>query len=339
MPKAGGEYVYAKRTFGKTIGMLLGLIISVNGIISGATVSLGFAGYFFKLFEASELLISLGIIGLIFLINVSGIRQSSVINIVFTLIEAAGLLLVIYVAFPFIGSVNYLELPEKGWNRLLTASALGFFAYIGFEEIVKLAEETKNPEKTIPRALFIANGIVAILYMLVAVCAVSAISAQQLGESQSPLADVVGSRLGKSAVTAITIIALFSTANTILSNMLGSSRVLLDMSRHIKWMKAISYVSPKRQTPFFALVLILIIMCLFALIGKIETIARIANLFIFTTFIVINLCVIVLRVKEKEMRRPYRIPLNIGNIPVLSVAAMLLTLLLLIYNVIALSNL
>jgi APA family basic amino acid/polyamine antiporter len=300
-------------------------------------VSLGFAGYFFKLVEASELLVSLGIIGLIFLVNISGIRQSSVVNIVFTLIEAAGLLLVIYVAIPFIGSVNYLEMPEKGLNGIFTAAALGFFAYIGFEEIVKLAEEAKQPEKTIPRALFIANGIVAVLYMLVAICAVSAISAQQLGESQSPLADVVGSRLGRSAVTAISIIALFSTANTILSNMLGSSRVLLDMSREIKWLKKISYVSPKRKTPVSALVLILVVMCLFALIGEIETIARIANLFIFTTFLVINLCVIVLRFKDKKMNRPYRIPVNIGSVPVLSVAAILLTLLLLIYNVIALA--
>ena len=338
MPKAGGEYVYAKRTFGKTTGTVLGFLISTNGIISGATVSLGFAGYFFKLVEASELLVSLGIIGLLFLVNVSGIRQSSVVNIVFTLIEAAGLLLVIYVAFPFIGSVNYLEMPEKGMNGLFTAAALGFFAYIGFEEIVKLAEEAKQPEKTIPRALFIANGIVAIMYMLVAICAVSAISAQQLGQSQSPLADVVGSRLGRSAVTAISIIALFSTANTILSNMLGSSRVLLDMSREIKWLKRISYVSPKRKTPVSALVLILVVMSLFALIGEIETIARIANLFIFTTFLVINLCVIVLRFKEKNMRRPYRMPVNIGNVPLFSVAAIFLTLLLLIYNVIVLAG-
>src|SRR5688572_22082134 len=129
MPKAGGEYVYAKRPFGKTIGMILGFLISTNGIISGATVSLGFAGYFFKLIEASELFVSLGIIGLIFLVNISGIRQSSVVNIVFTIIEAAGLLLVIYVALPFIGSINYLEMPEKGWSGLFTAAALGFFAY------------------------------------------------------------------------------------------------------------------------------------------------------------------------------------------------------------------
>jgi basic amino acid/polyamine antiporter, APA family len=336
MPKAGGEYVYVKKAFGKRTGTALGLIISANGIISGATVSVGFAGYFSELLPISELIASLGIIGLLFFINVSGIKQSSTVNIIFTIIEATGLLFVIYAAIPFLGSVNYFELPEDGPNGFFTAAALGFFAYIGFEEIVKLAEETNDPEKKIPKALFIANGIVGVMYVLVAICAVSVIPWQQLGESDSPLADIVGGRFGATAVTAISIIALFSTANTILSNMLGSSRVLLNMSKEITWMKRLSFVSPKKKTPVAALVLILIVMCCFALIGKIETIARIANLFIFATFLFINVSVIVLRKKAGGMKRPYRIPGTIKDIPLVSIVGILLILLLLYYNVAAL---
>ncbi len=332
-PKAGGEYMYAKKAFGKKTGIFLGVTISLNGIVSGATVAIGFAGYLAELIGINLLIGSLGIIVLIFVVNISGIKQSSVVNIIFTIIEAGGLLFVIYSAFPSIGKINYIELPPSGYNGILAASALAFFAYTGFQNIVKLAEETINPEKNIPRALFTSSFIVIVIYSLVAVCAVSVIPYDELGKSESPLADLIGKKHGKTGIITISVIALFATANTILSNMLGSSRVLLNMSKETKALKLLSYVSLKRKTPIASLILILIIMCGFALIGNIETIARIATVFIFITFIIVNLSVIVLRIRDKEMVRPYRIPLSIKNIPAMSVLGILTTLVLLSYSI------
>jgi len=332
-PKAGGEYIYAKKAFGQKMGVFLGIIISFNGIISAATVSLGFAGYLNTLTGISMLLASLGIIILLFLVNISGIKQSSSLNIIFTIIEAAGLLLIIYVAFPSIRDVNLTELSPKGVNGLLTASVIAFFAYMGFEEIVKLAEETNNPEKTIPKALFISSAVVIVLYTLVTISAVSVTPYQQLAESASPLADIANTKFGTVGIVVISVIALFATSNTILSNMMGSSRVLFGMSKETKLLQLFSYISPKRRTPVIALTLILVITSCFALIGNIETVALITTIFIFITFIVVNLSVIVLRVNEKDINRPYRIPLNIKNIPVISVFGIILTIVLLSYNV------
>ncbi|MBK7971466.1 MAG: amino acid permease [Bacteroidetes bacterium] len=332
-PKAGGEYEYAKKAFGKKTGVFLGLTISLNGIISGATVAIGFAGYLSELIGINLLVSAMGIIIVLFGVNVLGIRGSSIVNIIFTLIEVSGLLFVIYVALPYIGDVNYLEIPANGFNAILAASSLAFFAYIGFEEIVKLAEETKSPEKNIPRALFISSIIVMVTYSLVAISAVSVIPNEDLGNSSSPLADVIGKDYGKTGVIIISVIALFATGNTILSNMVGSSRVILNMSKETKAMKLLSYISPKRKSPLYALVLILLLMLGFALIGNIETIARIATVFIFITFIVVNLSVIVLRIRQKEIPRPYRIPWNINNIPVLSVMGIISTLVLLGYTI------
>jgi basic amino acid/polyamine antiporter, APA family len=332
-PKAGGEYEYTKRAFGKNMGLITGTIIAMNGIISGATVSVGFAGYFTSLLTAPVLLASLGIIGLVFLVNVSGIRQSSIINIIFTIIEIGGLLLVVFSAFTHINQTAYLEKPAMGLNGFFTGAALAFYAFIGFEEIVKLAEETKNPERNIPRALFIACIIVLIIYTAVTLAVISVLSPAQLASSKSPLADIVSNSYGKTGAIIISVIALFSTSNTILSNMLGSSRVLLHIGKETKKLDKLSYVSSKRQTPVAALIFILIVMSLFALIGNIETIAMIANLFIFTTFILVNLAVIVLRRKEKDLNRPYRIPFTIGSLPIFSVIAILLVLLLLGYNI------
>lgn len=335
-PKSGGEYVYAKKAFGNKVGFFLGVVISLNGIISGATVAVGFAGYLSGLIGMPLIIGSIGIICFIFLINVSGIRQSSTLNIIFTIIEATGLLIIIYAAIPSIGSVNYLEFPEGGLSSVIAAAALAFFAFIGFEEIVKLAEETKEPEKNIPTALFISCFIVVVMYCLVAIAAVSVLPYEELEKSKAPLASIAEKRFGGTGLLVISIIALFATSNTILSNMLGSSRVLLKMSEESKLLKPFSIVSPIRQTPIAALVLILVIMIAFALIGNIETIARIATIFIFVTFMVVNLAVIMLRIKEPALNRPFRIPLNIKNLPLTSGLGVLLTLILLIYTVISL---
>lgn len=336
-PKAGGEYVYTKEAMGKNIGTSVGFIIALNGIISGATVAVGFGGYFTELLDTPVVLAAIGIIGLIFLVNVSGIRESSIVNIIFTVIEFAGLVLVIISAFPKIGSVNLLEGTESGKASVLMAASLGFFAFIGFEEIVKLAEETKNPQKTIPRALFSASAIVSIIYLIVVVSAVSALPIDKLANSSSPLSDIAEEGLGSTAGLIIVVIALFSTSNTILSNMLGSSRVIYDMAKKVKIMAVFQRVS-NRQTPYAALILILVIMSAFALIGKIEVIAMIANVFIFITFFAVNLSVILLRRSNPQKSRPFKVPLNVNNMPVISFLGMAMTLLLFGFNIYILSS-
>ncbi len=332
-PKAGGEYVYATEAFGKKIGTVIGFIITLNGIVTGAAVAVGFSGYFNDLTGTHLGFVPIAILGLIFLVNAAGIRHSSVVNIVFTLIEVGGLVLVIVCGANSLGKVDLLELPEGGWNSLLTASALAFFAFVGFEEIVKLAEETREPEKNIPRALFITSIIVIVIYELVAISAVSVVPSDQLAESQSPLADVVRSQIGQTGIVTISAIALFSTANTILSNMLGSSRIFFNMSGETRGLKFFSKLSDKRKTPVAALVLIAGVMIAFTFIEDIETIARIATTFIFLTFLAVNLCVIILRFKRKRLKRAYKVPLAIRGLPVPSVIGVVFTLILLIYNV------
>lgn len=331
-PNVGGEYTYAKKAFGEKIGIAVGFILCISGIVSGATVSMGFAGYLKDLIGVSTLIASLGIITLVFFINIVGIKESSIVNIIFTIIEMLGLLLVMYVAYPFLGKVNYMEVSSKGIHGIFVASTLAFFAYLGFEKIIKLVEETKEPTKNIPRALFISIVIATLFYTLIAFCAISVVEYKVLSKSNSPLAEIVGNQMGKIGMLVISVIALFSTANTILSAMMSDSRILFGMSKETTFLKRFSHVSPKRQTPVAALLLVFMLMCCFALIGDIEILAHISNIFIFLTFILINISVIVLRYKEKETDRPYYIPGNIKNIPVVSVLGIAMTFFLFIYN-------
>lgn len=332
-PRAGAEYNYAKQATNKKLAIMIGLIISTNGIVSGATVSIAFAGYFAGLLNVNLTVAAFGVIAFVLAVNAFGIRQSSVINIILTVIEVVGLLIVVYVAVPYIGSVDYFEMPEGGLNSIFVAAALSYFAYIGFEEAVKLGEETKQPEKTMPRALFIAAAIVLTFYIVIAVSSVSVLSPEKLGSSSHPLSDIVATDWGLAGVTTISIIALFSTTNTILSNMLGSSRVLMELGEDHRWLSVFAYVSPTRKTPVTALLIAAFVMAAFAFIGHLEQVALIANLFIFLTFLAVNAFAISLRFTHSETERPYRIPLNVKNIPIPSVFGMLLTLVLLGYTV------
>lgn len=331
-PKSGGEYVYVKRAFGQRMGTFIGLVIASNGIISAATVALGFAGYFTELIHLPIWPVAVGILVLLFLVNAIGIQGSSNVNMVLTGVEILGLVVVGVAAFPTLGSVDLLKGAGKGMDGLFFAAALSFFAYVGFEDIVKLAGETRNPQRNIPRALFASSGIVFVIYTALAVLVVGALPWQELADSPAPLSAIVESEWGRAGALFIAVAALFSTGNTMLSNMLGSSRVLSYMGRDVRpmqWMTAVS----KRKIPVRALLLILLVACVFTAIDDIEIVARIATITIFLTFLVVNLSVIALRVKQPDLVRPFRIPFSIGRLPVLSILGVLCTLVLLGYAV------
>lgn len=334
-PRSGGEYVYAQQAFGQRAGTSVGLLIALNGTISAATVSLGFAGYFTALVGLPILPVALAIIMVLLLVNIRGIQASSALNIALTIVEVVGLLIVCIAAWPSAGSVDLLVMPDGGPNGLFFAAALGFFAYMGFEDIVKLAEETHAPERNIPRALFISNGIVLVIYVALAMLVVSAMPWQRLAVESAPLAAIVEGRWGRTGLVVVGIAALFSTSNTLLSNLLGSSRVLSFMGRELGPLRGLARLSARR-TPVIALVFIAVLTSAFALIGDIAVVARIATVSIFLTFMVVNVAAITLRFRRPDLLRPYRMPWRIGRLPVIPVLALLLTMLLMGFTTAAL---
>jgi APA family basic amino acid/polyamine antiporter len=188
-PRASAEYEYVSSAFGRRLAFVVGWLIIFSGILGAATVALGFAGYFSDLVGFPLLPSAVLIILLLTAILLSGIKETARVAIAMTLIEAGGIIMVILIGLPYIGQVDYLAMPQ-GVPGLLQASALVFFAYMGFEEIVKLSEETRNPERTIPLALMIALAVTIILYILVSLSAVSVVGWEQLAASRAPFADV-----------------------------------------------------------------------------------------------------------------------------------------------------
>jgi APA family basic amino acid/polyamine antiporter len=317
-PKASAEYEYTNNAFGSKLAFVIGWLIIFSGVVGASAVSLGFAGYFNALFdiplEYSAVVLILALSFILFY----GIKESARVAIVFTLIEAGGLILIFIIGLPYLGHVDYFDMPN-GFKGIFEASALIFFAFIGFEGVVRLSEETRNPEKNIPRALILALIISIILYMAVAFSTVSVVGWEKLSQSDAPFATVAFEALGNDAFILLSVIALFATANTVLLMLLGASRMTYGMADSFSLPNTFAKIHPKRRTPWIAIITVTILSILFLFAGNIAFLANVTNYTLFLTFIVINAAIIWLRFKEPQLTRPFRIPINIGNLPLLPI--------------------
>lgn len=314
-PRAGAEYEFARKAFGERIGLFVGLLVIYYVVITGSAVALGFGRYFSSLFGDGILTGAVSLFIVLSLIMVYGIKESARLAIFITLIELTGLLIIIYVGIPYLGTVNYFEAPNL--SGVFEASALIFFAFLGFEDIVRLSQETRDAEKTTPKALLIAIIFTVFLYVCVAVAAVSVLDFRFLGISDVPLADVAAVSLGDKAFVLLSWIALFSTMNTVLVVMLGGSRIVYGMSKAGSLPKSLSRIHSRYQTPWVAVFGVVCLSAMFALLRDIATVANISNFMIFIVFFMVNLSLIKLRYSDSERRRPFKVPLNIGRFPLL----------------------
>jgi len=328
-PKAAAEYIYVKRAFkNDLLAFLTGWLIIFTGIVSISTVALGFGGYFKAIFSFPIFFSALILIMLLSLLNFIGIEKSSKVNILFTAIEVGGLLIVIILGMNKFGEVNYFEAPSI--SGIFGAAALMFFAYLGFEDIVNIAEETSNPQKNLPRALLLSIIITAIFYVLVGLAVVNLANWQVLSVSPAPLSFAVSTVLGPNGFSIMSYIALFATANTVLITSIVGSRMIYGMAKDNALPNILSKVHKKTKTPWIAILTIMIFSMLFIFLGDIELVANITSLGVFITFALVNLSLIWLRYKKPNLKRPFKVPLNIRKFPVIPFFGLMSCLLMLI---------
>jgi len=326
-PKSAAEFVYTEEAFKiRLLSFLLGWIIIFSGILSAATVALGFGGYLAALIGIPTIIpVAIFAVVLIFilgLINFVGIRASTMTNILFTLIEASGLILIIIIGIPYLGTVNYFVLPiGTSFSQIFSAVALIFFAYIGFEDIANIAEEVKKPTRNLPRAIIYSIIITTILYCLTALSVVSILDYELIAVSPAPLSDVASEILGPVGGILMSFIALFATANTVLIMMIVTSRMMYGMARDKALPEGLSKVSPKFKTPAVAILVTMILTMIplgLYFIGDISTIADATVFGVLITFFLVNLSLIVLRKKKPELERPFKLKPNIRWLPIVS---------------------
>ncbi|MHA1754346.1 MAG: APC family permease [Candidatus Odinarchaeia archaeon] len=323
-PKSAAEFVYVEKAFkNRLLSFILGWIIIFSGLLSAATVSLSFGGYLSDILglpqSFSIIFIAVLLIIILSIVNFIGIKESTWVNIVFTLIEASGLILIIFIGLPYLGSVNYLELPlTASLSSIFSSVALIFFAYIGFEDIANIAEEVKDPERNLPRAIIYSIIITTVIYCLVSITVVSIIPYSEIAASPAPLNTVASAALGPTGGLLMSLIALFSTANTVLIILIVTSRMMYGMARDKALPEALSQISPKHHTPHISILVTLILAILFVFLGDITIVANATVIGVLITFLLVNLSVIMLRKKNPDYYRPFKIKPSIGWVPLTS---------------------
>lgn len=325
-PKAGGAAYITHRAFRNTfLAYVVGLAALGSGITSMATGSRAFSGYFVTLLPGlSPSWVVAGFCLFIAAVCIRGIRESMWMNIVCTSIEFVGLMIVLIVGARYLGSVNYLDASTPAnvtgdltFSLIVSGAVLTFYSFIGFEDIINVAEEVKNPVKTLPFGLLMAVAISSVIYMGVSLVAVSVIPAQELAKSSAPLVEVVMRAAPWFPRIAFTFIALFAVANTSLLNFIMGSRLVYGMANDGLLPKVLSKVSRKRRTPHVASLAILSIMLTLALSGDISSLARATSVLLLGVFCVVNLSLVALKFRKTEARGGFEIPIFI---PILGAA-------------------
>ncbi len=324
-PSAAAEYTYTQQVFPRWVAFITGWVMIFGLIIAAATVALGFANYL-GLFApalggrsgAALLIVAVAALAM------RGIKQSARLTLGLSAIQIGGLLFIIAIGIPHIGTQPLLttSIGQDGGPSISTgvfgAAALVFFAFIGFDEVATLAEETRDPARTVPRALFLALGISTLLYVGVAIAAVSVLGAPALGASPRPLADVVAHVLGDRSAAAVAAIALVSTTNTSLLALTSASRVIFGMARDTALPRVLADVRTHSGAPVPAIVLAALIALGFVMVGDLKLIAGVADFAVYVVFIAVNATVVVLRLRDGTRAvETFRVRGTIAGVPVL----------------------
>lgn len=256
-PRAGGEAVFVNIGIGPFWGRVVGLGVTATAIISSAVVALAFAGYFQQLLALPTPLITSVIILTLAGIAWFGVRESVIFAAIITLLEIGTLVVIGFLGLPNLNDVSFLAeslnpLAEHAdMMAVSTAAMIAFFAFVGFEDIENMAEETKDPHKTVPRAILITLGLTVIVYMLVALVAVSSMDQAALASSKAPLADLFSALTGQSGAP-IAVIATIAMVNGILVQIIMASRVLYGMANEGLVPSIFGKLDVQRQTPLFS---------------------------------------------------------------------------------------
>ena len=329
-PKSAAEYVFVKNAFKNNLmAFVTGWLITFVAIASSAAVAIGFSGYlavFFPQFD--PLLSAVALVVALSAINFIGIRESAWMNATFTLIELAGLAIVILAAM-LLGSsteVNYYEMPpiastiSLSMGAILGAAGLIFFAYFGFENLANISEETKNAPRTIPKALILSIAITTGIYIIIAVSAIALVGWEELSSTEAPLALAAEKTFGKAGVAVLSVIALFATSNTVLMMLVAGSRIMFGMSKEHALPAALGRIHPVTKTPWISVVLTMLLTISIVVLsrGSISAVANIAVFVIFMVYALVNLSLIWLRYRQPQLERPFRSPVRIQWFPVLA---------------------
>ncbi len=323
-PKAAGAALYTHKAFGiHFVTFIVAFAVMCSGITSASTASRAFAANLSTAFGLGlEGGFGIILVGLIFMaivaaVNFRGVGESVKANVVLTCVELTGLLIIIFIGLWAIGAgegdVSRVTQFSSGagsgafWS-VIAATTLAFFAMVGFEDSVNMAEETRDPTRIFPKVLLTGLLITGTIYVLVSISAITLVPPAELGEGETPLLKVVQAGAPNFPLGIFGFITMFAVANSALINMLMASRLVYGMSRERVLPPVLGKVHPSRRTPYVAIgFTTLLAFALITFVGAVPALGGTTALLLLCVFTIVNIAVLVLR-KDRVDHAHFRTP-------------------------------
>lgn len=345
-PQAAGASLYVERAFGsRAVTFLVTIAMLSAALAASGALATGFGSYFAEIWEAPPLLVvSIALVLVLSTINFLGITESVLTNVVMTVVELVGLVIVVVIAVVYasrgdadLGVLADFNAHDGVVLAIISGVAFSFFAMTGFENAANVAEEVIHPEKAFPRALIGGMLTAGCVYVLVSVAAALVVDVDTLAGSDAALLEVVKADVlpvsAAALATVFSVIAMVAITNTTLVTMVTPSRILYGMAKEDVVPRAFSRVHPARRTPAVAISFSTAVVCALLLVGwvlnqagaSIDVVARLATVtvvFLLFIYALVIVSALVLRGSD-ETEHTYRAPTALLVLGVLGNAVLL----------------
>lgn len=313
MPTTGGAYVYIERALGPLMGTISGIGLWISLLLKSSFALVGLSAYFLVLINIPIIYvkyISLSFLALIMLLNIFGVKKVGKVQLIIVSLSLLSLILLLIIGIPSVDKQLLSPFISKGTMGFASTIAFVFVAYAGVTKIAAIAGEVRNPSKNIPKAMIFSLLLISTIYIAISYMLVGNVPIDQLGKDIKPihtLALVIGGELIGYGIAIIGVITLISLAN---SGVLASSRFPFAMAIDKLLPDNLAKVHQKYLTPINTILITCILMTIVILFLDVEKIAKLASAFKVSMFILVNLCVIILRETAVQWYTPsYKSPL------------------------------
>ena len=324
-PVSAGEAAYVEAGLGsRWLALVVGGLVVLAGIVSAAAISQGAAGYIGVLLPAPAWLLTTAVVVGMGLIAAYGITEAVALAAVMTLVEITGLAAIV-IAGVWREPGILLDLPLAGqgladpaaWSGILGATLIAFFAFIGFESMVNVAEEVKEPERTVPCAIAVTIVLSTILYILVVWVVMRSVPAADLAAEKAPIS-LAYQRLTGASPWLISLIAIFATINGVIVQMVMASRVLYGLARQGALPRVLGHINRSTKTPLLATSLIVVSVLALAVSFPLDRLAEFTTHVMLIIFVLVNASLLALKMKGEMPRARIEVPRVVPALGVLT---------------------
>jgi APA family basic amino acid/polyamine antiporter len=353
VPVAGSAYTYAYATLGELLAWIIGWDLVLEYAVGNVAVAISWSGYFQELLRGFGLqwpawlgidyrtavarapdalaqaphifgipiifnLPAMGIVLLLTMVLVRGIRESAGLNSAMVVLKLAVIAFFLGIGAFFVRPENWSPFAPNGWAGISGAAAIIFFAYIGFDAVSTASEEARNPQRDMPIGMIASLVVCTVIYMAVALVLTGMLNWKQLGTAE-PLATAFSARGMNWIAGVIAFGAVFATTSVLLVFQIGQPRILFSMGRDGLLPAWAARVHPRFRTPHVTTIISGVAVAAFAGVTNIDEVVELCNIGTLFAFVLVAVGIIVLRVRDPERKRPFRAPL----FPFVPIAAIL----------------